>query len=313
MQAYEVGGRTRQGSSSEVAPDVQRVATGFVNTYIVGDRSRWVLVDTGIVGLAPLVKRAAEARFGFGAKPSAIVLTHGHFDHAGNVNTLVGTNQGIPVYAHPLELPYLSGRSDYPPPDPTVGGAIAQMSRTFSHRGRVIDTPLTALESESIPEMPGWRWIHTPGHTAGHISLYRAADGVLIAGDALATMNMDSWVEQVRRTPEVCGPPAPRTTAWTAARRSIEMLARLNPRVVAAGHGLPLAGEQVPEALQRFAAAFTPPAQGRYVNAAALAGPDGVEWVPPAPPDPFPMQAAGAAMVAAGALGLAATMRSRRR
>jgi glyoxylase-like metal-dependent hydrolase (beta-lactamase superfamily II) len=313
MQAYEVRGRARESRSREVASDVERVATGFVNSYLVGGKGHWVLVDTGITGLAPLVKQAAEARFGFGAKPAAIVLTHGHFDHAGNVNALVGNNPAIPVYAHTLELPYLSGRSDYPPQDPTVGGAIAQMSRAFPHSGRVIGATLKPLEGNEIPEMPGWRWIHTPGHTAGHISLFRAADGLLIAGDALSTMNMDSWIEQVRRTPQVCGPPAPLTTDWTAARRSVESLASLRPRVVAAGHGLPLTGDGLPEALQQFARSFTPPAHGRYVNSPAVAGPDGVEWVPPPPPDPFPMQAAGAAMVAVGAIGLAASLRGRRR
>jgi len=312
MQAYGVRGSQNEGSTVQVAPDVTRVATGFVNTYIVGERSRWVLVDTGIHGFAPLIKQAAEKRFGFGARPAAIVLTHGHFDHAGNVNTLVGNND-IPVYAHDLERPYLSGRSDYPPQDPTVGGAIAQMSRVFPHSGRVIRAGLRNLQHDEIPELPGWRWIHTPGHTPGHISLFRESDRVLIAGDALATMNMDSWTEQVTRTPAVCGPPAPLTTDWAAARRSVEALAGLEPRVIAAGHGLPIAGDGVSDALRRCAERFTPPARGRYVNSPALAGPDGLEWLPPAPPDLFPMRAAGAAMVVAGALGLMAAVRGRKR
>ena len=160
--------------------------------------------------------------------------------------------------------------------------------------------------------MPEWQWIHTPGHTAGHVSLFRRRDGLLIAGDALATMDVDSWVETVRRTPEVCNPPAPFTTDWVAARRSVEALAALEPRAIAAGHGLPIAGPGVAEALAQFARDFAPPAHGRYIAAPAVAGAGGVEWVPPPVHDPLPRQAAGAALVVAGIVGLAAAARRRR-
>ena len=40
--------------------------------------------------------------------------------------------------------------------------------------------------------MPGWRWVHTPGHTAGHVSLFRDADRTLIAGDAFVTTKQES-------------------------------------------------------------------------------------------------------------------------
>ena len=308
MQAYEVLDRTALGSLVDYCPDVVRVATSFVNAYFVGDRSHWVLVDTGIGGFGSVIRRAAAARFGKDARPAAIVLTHGHFDHAGNADALAEA-WGIPVYAHMLELPYLTGQSDYPPQDPTVGGALACMSRVFSHRGRELTAELRALSGDRISEMPGWRWIHTPGHTAGHVSLFREADGVLLAGDAIATMDLDSWIAQVRRTPEMCNPPIPLTTDWPAARKSVELVASLEPRAVGAGHGFPIAGEGVPAMVRHFARTFAPPAHGRYVQAAVVTGTAGVEWVPPAVPDAFGRQAAGAALVLAGAWGLATLAR----
>jgi len=64
--------------------------------------------------------------------------------------------------------------------------------------------------------------------------------------------------------------------------------------------------------LNQFARDFAPPPHGRYVGAPAVAGAGGVEWVPPPVPDPLPRQAAGAALVVAGIVGLAAAARRRR-
>jgi glyoxylase-like metal-dependent hydrolase (beta-lactamase superfamily II) len=311
MDAYPVGGNPHESQGIACAPDVTRVATALVNCYLAGDASGWVLVDTGLGGFAPVIRRAAEARFGTGAKPRAIVLTHGHFDHAGNVDVLARRWQ-VPVYVHALELPYLTGQSEYPPQDPTVGGAIAMMSRAFPNRRRRLEAQLRRLEGDGIPELPGWTWHHTPGHTPGHISLFRESDRLLIAGDAIVTMDMDSWAEQVRRTAQPGNPPAPLTTDWNAAQRSVNLIASLEPRAVAAGHGVPIAGPAVPAAVRDFARAFRAPSHGRYVAVPATAGPTGIEWLPPPVPDPVKRQGVGVALVALGAVGLAAAARYRR-
>lgn len=89
----------------------------------------------------------------------------------------------MPVYVHPLEMPYVTGKKDFPVPDSSVDkGILAKLSPTFPHKS--IDLGSWALslpENRSVPGMPGWKWIHTPGHTPGHISLFREKDRVLIA------------------------------------------------------------------------------------------------------------------------------------
>lgn len=280
---------------------IVRVPVVFVNAYLVdinpeAPADGWVLLDTGLRGLGELeIRRAAALRYGADARPRAIVLTHGHFDHAGSARALAKLWRA-PVLAHARELPYLNGRSDYPPQDPTVGGALANMSRAFPTGGIDINEHLQALPGDgTVPFLPGWRAIETPGHTAGHVSLWRESDGALLAGDALATMNQESWVTTLTMPRQIRWPPAPLTTDWEAAGESVRRLAALRPHLLAAGHGLPMSGDHLADALENFARAFTPPQDGRYVREPAVADQRGVVHLPPPVADPV-----GAAMRMAG-------------
>jgi glyoxylase-like metal-dependent hydrolase (beta-lactamase superfamily II) len=268
---------------------------GFVNLFLYGKAgsagSPWVLIDAGLPGSASRINRAAAQWIGGLTPPSAIVLTHGHFDHVGALRSLAQV-WDVPVYAHYLELPYLTGRSAYPPPDPTVGGgAMATLSR-FYPRGPInLGSRVRALpEDGSVPGMPGWRWIHTPGHTPGHVALFREEDRTLIAGDAFVTTKQESAFAALTYRPEIHGPPAYFTPDWTASRRSVERLAALEPELVVTGHGPPLSGESMRRELHRLAREFerrAVPGYGRYVGHPAISDVTGVVAVPPPVPDPL--------------------------
>ena len=123
-----------------------------------------------------------------------------------------------------------------------------------------------------VPEMPGWRWIETPGHTPGHISLWRESDRTLIAGDAFITTAQESAYAVFTQQPEIHGPPMYYTTDWERAAASVTLLAALEPEVVITGHGPPMHGPAMRETLHRLARNFDSvaiPAQGRYVDAPA--------------------------------------------
>lgn len=308
----------RGPSLQEVALDVVCLRVLIANVFLVGgkgDRS-WVLVDAGLPYAAPSIVQAAEARFGEGTRPAAIVLTHGHFDHVGALRELA-ERWDAPVYAHELELPYLTGRSDYPPPDPSVGGgAMALISPLFPRSGIHLGERVQALPADgTVPGMPGWHWLHTPGHTAGHVSLFREADRTLIAGDAFVTVRQESALAVLTQRQEVHGPPAYFTSDWQEARRSVETLAALQPAVVATGHGLPMRGAEMLQALQTLARAFdriAVPAQGRYVRQPALTDARGVVSIPPAEPSLTGMLAGVAAAALVGA-AVAAIWRRRGR
>src|SRR5262245_56455351 len=191
-----------------VAADVGGLQIVMVNVYFIGTPDRWVLVDAGLPMGAGRIVRAAERRFGPGARPQAIILTHGHFDHIGSLRKLV-ERWDVPVYAHELELAYLTGRSAYPPPDPTVGGGLMTRTSPLFPRGAFDFRPwVRALPADgTVPGVAGWRSIFTPGHSPGHVSLFRDSDRALIVGDAFTTQKQESLCAVVTNAHHVHGPP----------------------------------------------------------------------------------------------------------
>ncbi|ANE45672.1 metallo-beta-lactamase family protein [Paenibacillus swuensis] len=258
------------GEGQEVLPDLYCLPVQIVNVCYIGDAERGgVLVDAAMPRSAETLMRGAEERFG-GMKPRAIILTHGHFDHVGAIVDLV-KKWGVPVYAHELELPYLTGKADYPPADPTVdGGMVTELSPLFPNEGINLEGHVHALPADgTVPELPEWRWIHTPGHTPGHISLFRERDRALIAGDAFVTVKQESLYKVITQEQEISGPPKYFTTDWAAAKASVRALADLRPLVAITGHGIPMTGDELLVNLERLAADFDTiavPEHGRYVD-----------------------------------------------
>ena len=275
----------------------------FLGPPDAGDRG-WVLVDSGMPGSLQRIVDAAASLFGAGSRPSAIVLTHGHFDHVGSLQALA-ERWDAPVYAHPMELPYLTGRSAYPPPDPTVGGgAMARMAGLFPRGPIDLGARVRTLpEDGAVPGAPGWRWVYTPGHAPGHVSLFRDADRTLVAGDAFVTTKQESLSAVISQRKEIHGPPAYFTPDWDRSRESVRRLAELQPEIAVTGHGLPMRGERLRVGLDRLAADFdrlARPARGRYVKTPAHMDERGVVDVPPPVSDPLPkLVAAGAAVALA--------------
>lgn len=262
----------RDDHTHEVAPDLAYKRLAIVNVAFAGLPARggkWVLIDAGIPGSAGAIIRAAEARFGEGARPAAIILTHGHFDHVSALEKLE-EQWKVPIYAHELELPYLDGSASYPPPDPKVGGGLMAALSPLYPRGPIDVRPwLKALPSDGrVPEMPGWNWIRTPGHTPGHVSLWRESDRALIAGDAFITTTQESAYAVAVQRPDMHGPPMYYTQDWDDSEKSVRLLASLEPELAVTGHGPAMRGIIMRTALKTLARDFAGvavPKKGTYV------------------------------------------------
>ncbi len=287
-------------SLQEIAPGVARMPVSIANVYFVGAPGEtWFLVDSGTPDKSQNVLKAAAARYGRDARPEFILLTHGHFDHSGSAYDLAEAWH-VPIYAHALEVPYLTGISPYPPKDPTVGGAMAFLSRFFPVKSARLQPHLRELPSQG--EVPGhseWRWIAAPGHAPGQVAIFNESLGLLLAGDAFATADLDSAIGLISQQPRISRPPAPFTYDWQQARESVKTLAKLAPRTVGCGHGPPMSGSEVAIELNDLAQNFPLPEHGRYVPEPAQTDERGIRYVPPAKPDPLPMILAAAGITAA--------------
>ena len=233
-------------SSQDPTPDITLLKFTIVNACLVGDRNGWVLVDAGLENSADFIVNAALEKFGSNKPPQAIILTHGHFDHVGSVIQLAEL-WDVPVYAHQLEIPYITGKKDYPLADPDADeGLVAKISPSFPHRAINLGYRAVALpEDGRIPGMKGWRWIHTPGHTEGHVCFNRDLDRTLIVGDAFTTVKQESSLSVLSQNEDIKGPPAYFTTDWDTAGKSIGKIRALRPELAIPSHGMPMKDDKL--------------------------------------------------------------------
>ncbi|RSD21181.1 MBL fold metallo-hydrolase [Mesobacillus subterraneus] len=260
------------GVGVELLPDLFNYTVQIVNLHLVGnpETGDFVLVDAGMPGSAEEIISVTEERFGANSRPKAIILTHGHFDHVGAIIELV-QHWEVPVYAHELEIPFLTGQRSYPEPDSTVeGGLVAKMSPYFPNEPIDLGDNIEQLPPDgTIPHLPEFKWIHTPGHTPGHVSFFRERDRALIVGDAFVTVKQESLYKVLTQELEISGPPRYLTPDWKSSKESVIKLEALKPSVAITGHGLPMSGELLSESLEKLVQEFDTiaiPDYGKYVD-----------------------------------------------
>ncbi len=260
--------RTEGAEPREIAPGVLCLGPRGrtqTNVYFVRAGDGWFLVDAGWEGDADRIAAVARAITGRAGDPVAILLTHVHPDHSGAARAL-GSAWGCPVLVHPAELGIANG--DFASMERSAGPldrwVILPAMRAIGERRRAevlargsmagLARPLAA--DGTIPGMDDWAWIRTPGHTPGHVSFVRAVDRVVLTGDALVTLRVNTPAGFLVGRQGLSGPPWYTTWDRRAAAASIATIAGLEPAVVGGGHGRPIRGAGTAARVRAFAKRF---------------------------------------------------------
>lgn len=221
------------------------------NAYLVRSGDARVLIDAGWASDVARIEQAVQALLGETVRPDAIVLTHCHPDHAGAAGQLA-SRWRCPVWMHPDEWPIATG--DFAAMQRWAGPldrwVVLPIMRAMGTRRReaalarssLADVARTFSPDDEVPGLPDWECVPTPGHTPGHISFLRRPDGVVITGDALVTLRVNSVSGLVLQRRGPSGPPWYTTWSRQAAVASITRIAELRPTTIAPGHGLPMTG-----------------------------------------------------------------------
>jgi glyoxylase-like metal-dependent hydrolase (beta-lactamase superfamily II) len=219
-------------AADEVLPGIHRISIrmGYVNAYLVDGSGELTLVDTGLFGVEKTILRAIHNAGRTPADLRHIAITHHHTDHAGSLAKLMQKTPGARVYAHPLDVPVITGASPVPGPNPAsrAGKMLGPLLMRLQP-GRLghVDVQVQVQDGQEIPAAGGMTVVHTPGHTAGHVSYLKPGNGgVLFVGDAAG--NLFGKV----------GPPIGMFTEDMAqARESIRKIAALEFDAAVFGHG----------------------------------------------------------------------------
>ena len=221
---------------------VFELSLGFVNMHLVVTDDGVVLVDTGLPRNSRRIDRALRGLRKQIGDVTAVLLTHNHVDHIGNVAD-VRRRSGARVFAHAADAPAVTGAIR--PPEPR---GLARFA------ARLVGTPEpTKLDQlitgeESAP-LPGFTAVHTPGHTRGHVSYLLDRDGgVMFVGDTGTTT----------RNGSVTPGPAQFSADVAQQGRSLAKLAGYGFEHAVFGHGAAVTGRAV-ESFRAYAAAVVPP------------------------------------------------------
>jgi len=168
----------------ELPPKLHAIRGIMGCCFLLEDGDASVMIDTGLFGETILLRRLVRKLQLTPSSIKAILLTHGHLDHAGNLNWLKSWT-GARVWAHPEEQRHIDGTYPYHGVNRWCGRLEALGRTAFRYRGATIDEFLS--DGQSLPFWGGLRVIYLPGHTLGHCGFFSEPHNLLFSGDMFAS------------------------------------------------------------------------------------------------------------------------------
>jgi glyoxylase-like metal-dependent hydrolase (beta-lactamase superfamily II) len=215
-------------------PVIHQLSLSKSNAFLLmGEKA--ILIDSGSPGDLPALEKKLQKTGVTLSEIELLVLTHAHFDHAGNA-AAIRKYSGCKVMAHEAERAFLENGKNA---EMIASTFIAKLMNPF------MNMPFAATEVDIAVKAPldlnpygaDAQIILTPGHTTGSISVITAGGdavvGDLIGGGLLLGLLL---------------PDRPRYHYWIANMAEVDTsLKALFTREIAqiyVGHGGPLNGKQ---------------------------------------------------------------------
>jgi glyoxylase-like metal-dependent hydrolase (beta-lactamase superfamily II) len=218
-----------------VTPDVFRIGMGYVSAYLIA-QDEVTVIDTGLPKHREIILEAASEAGRNPEDVKHILLTHHHADHTGSLAELLGATSAK-AYIHPLDAVIIRGDKPAPGPNREIlaGRVLGPIMARLTPKLPPIETLQETNDGDEVPAAGGLKAVHTPGHTAGHLSfLWPQNGGVLFAGDAAGSI--------LGLSPPTGTFGGMFTEDIPAAKDSFRKLAALEFDVACFGHGGPIKG-----------------------------------------------------------------------
>jgi glyoxylase-like metal-dependent hydrolase (beta-lactamase superfamily II) len=225
---------------SNVAEGLHRIEDSYTNWYLIEDDDRLTVVDAGVPSSWSSLLEALKHLGRSPADVEAVVLTHAHFDHVGFAER-ARRELRIPVYVHENDVPLTRHPWRYAMERPRALYFATQVQAlpivaSFLRNRAFWPPPLKEVvryENGTLPVPGSPRVVFAPGHTTGHCALHLPDRDVLLAGDAVVTL--DPYT--ARRGPRLVARAATADTDRNL--RSLDALVGTGARTVLVGHGEP--------------------------------------------------------------------------
>jgi glyoxylase-like metal-dependent hydrolase (beta-lactamase superfamily II) len=158
---------------------------GYCHLLFEEDGKSCILLDTGLWGEIPLIKSALRRRGLSVQNIKAILMTHGHLDHSGNLAE-IRKMTSAPIYAHPAEQDIINGVFPYKGVNAWCG-SLENLGRRILRVGRPVEIDVEIEDGQTLPFFDGLTVVHLPGHTLGHCGFFSKIHSTLFCGDLFAS------------------------------------------------------------------------------------------------------------------------------